>query len=171
MKRYVFLAIALIAAASCNNEVTGLGPPSDPATETFAPSLNVNISQMTKLPGGTYIKDIVVGTGSDVVAETDTVWVTYSGFLKDGKLFDSGTNQKFEPRSLVTPLVAGFRAGLIGMKVGGRRQLVIPSVQGFGPTSVKEPNGAIKIPRQSTLIFNVELLKLHTPPPPTTPTP
>src|SRR5688572_16205707 len=147
MKRYVFLAIALIAAASCNNEVTGLGPPSDPATETFAPSLNVNISQMTKLPGGTYIKDIAVGTGPEVIAETDTVWVTYSGFLKDGKLFDSGTNQKFLPRDLV----AGFRAGLIGMKVGGRRQFVIPSVQGFGATSLKEPSGAIKVPRQSTL--------------------
>lgn len=167
MKRYVFLAVALIAAASCNNEVTGLEPPSDPATETFAPSLNVNISQMTKLPGGTYIKDVVAGTGSEVVAETDTVWVTYSGFLKDGKLFDSGTNRKFLP----SDLVAGFRGGLIGMKVGGRRQFVIPSEQGYGSNSIKEPNGAIKIPRQSTLIFNVELLNLHTPPPPTPPTP
>lgn len=169
MKRSVILLASLLAAASCNNQITGLGPPSDPATETFAPSLNVNISQMTKLEGGTYIKDLVVGTGPDSVkATTDTVWVTYSGRLKDGKLFDSGTNSKFQPALLI----AGFRAGLIDMRVGGKRQFVIPSSQGYGEVSRRDPStGKISIPRQSTLVFEVELLKLHTPPPPTTPTP
>lgn len=167
MKRYVFLAISLLATASCNNDITGLEPPSDPAKETFVPSLNVDISQMTKLPGGTYIRDVAVGSGAEVTAETDTVWVTYAGFLKDGKLFDSGTNRAFAP----SDLVPGFRAGLIGMKVGGRRQVVIPSEQGFGGKSIKEANGAIKIPRQSTLIFSIDLLKEFTIPPPPTPTP
>lgn len=169
MKRHIIVLASLIAATSCNNEVTGLEPPSDPATETFAASLNVNISQMTRLPGGTYIRDLVVGTGPDSVqAETDTVWVTYSGRLKDGKLFDSGTNSKFQPADLV----AGFRAGLINMRVGGRRQFVIPSEQGFGSVSRRDAaTGLITIPRQSTLIFEVELLKLHTPPPPTDPAP
>ena len=168
MKRYIIVLASLIAATSCNNEVTGLEPPSDPATETFAASLNVNISQMTRLPGGTYIKDLVVGTGPDSVKlETDTVWVTYSGRLKDGKLFDSGTNSKFQPFLLIT----GFRAGMINMRVGGKRQFVIPSEQGYGPVSQPGDDGKINIPRQSTLVFEVELLKLHTPPPPTTPTP
>ena len=152
-------ALALVGALACNDDITGLGPPSDPATETFAPSLNVNIAQMTKLPGGTYIQDITVGTGAEVVAKTDTVWVTYAGFLKDGKLFNTGTNVKFEPSSLVK----GFGAGLAGMKVGGERLMVIPSEQGYGGTSQREPGtGKILIPRQSTLIFRVTLLKLHT---------
>jgi FKBP-type peptidyl-prolyl cis-trans isomerase len=164
--KYSFLVLALLAVtASCNNEVTGLEPPSDPATETFDPSLNVNISQMTLLPGGTYIRDLVVGPGDEVVATTDTVWLTYTGHLKTGKLFDDGANVKF----VVAGLVPGFRAGLQGMRVGGRRQMVIPSEQGYGPVSIPDGDGKILIPRQSTLIFTVDLLKLHTPAPPTTP--
>ncbi len=157
-------ALALVGAIACNNEITGLEPPSNPATETFAAALNVNVAQMTKLPSGTYIQDITVGTGAEVVARTDSVWVTYAGFLKDGKLFNSGTNLKFEPRNLVK----GFAAGLVGMKVGGERLMVIPSEQGYGGTSQREPGtGKILIPRQSTLIFRVTLLKLHTPEPET----
>ena len=161
-----FLILALLAVtASCNNDVVGLEPPSDPATETFDPSLNVNISQMTRLPGGTYIWDIVVGAGDSVKATTDTVWITYSARLKTGKLFDSGANRKFQPAFLVP----GFRAGIQNMRVGGRRQIVIPSEQGYGAFSVPDPStGKILIPRQSTLIFEVELLKLHTPAPPAT---
>lgn len=162
--KHAFLTLALLATtASCNNEVVGLEPPSNPATETFDPSLNVNISQMTLLPGGTYMRDLVVGTGATVEATTDTVWVTYSGRLKTGKLFDSGTNVRF----FLPALVPGMRAGLANMKVGGRRQLVIPSEQGYGATSIRGADEKILIPRQSTLIFEVELLKLHTPPPAT----
>ena len=166
--RYAFLLAALLAsAASCNNEIVGLEPPSDPATEIFDPSLNVDISKMTRLPGGTYIRDLVIGTGDSVKANTDTVWVTYSGRLKTGKLFDSGTNRRMVP----SQLIPGFAAGLLNMRVGGRRQLVIPSEQGYGATSIPDPaTGKILVPRQSTLIFEVELLKLHTPAP-TNPSP
>lgn len=159
MKRIAAVLALLVAASSCNNEITGLEPPSDPATETFDASLNISIATMTKLPGGTYIKDLVIGTGDSVKARTDTVWVTYSGRLKTGKLFDSGTNVKLQPPGVV----AGFRAGLINMRVGGRRQFVIPSEQGYGERSRLGSDGKISIPRQSTLIFDVTLLKLHTP--------
>lgn len=155
-----YSAIALLAAIACNNDVTGLEPPSDPATETFASSLNVDLTQMSKLASGTYVQDITTGTGAEVLAGTDTVWVNYAGHLKDGTLFDSGTNARFVPASLVS----GFQAGLIGMKVGGERLMVIPSAQGYGGTSVKNPaTGKVIIPRQSTLIFRVTLNKLHTP--------
>ena len=154
-------ALALMAAIACNDEITGLEPPSNPATETFAPALGVNIAQMTKLPNGTYVQDISVGTGAEVTQQTDTVWATYAGHLKDGKLFDSGTNTRFE---LPGGLVTGFRTGVVGMKVGGERLIVIPSEMGFGHTAQKQPGtGKILIPRQSTLVFRVTLLKLHTP--------
>ena len=161
MKRIALIAAAL-ALVSCNYDITGLAPPSDPATETFAASLNVNISTMEKLPGGTYIKDLVVGTGDSVVATaeeaTDTVVVTYSGRLKDGKLFDSGTNVKF----LLPQLIPGFRAAMINMQAGGRRQAVIPSEQGYGAVSRPGSDGKINIPRQSTLIFDIQLIRFHT---------
>lgn len=153
---------ALAAAASlcaCNDEIAGLGPPSDPATEVFAPSLKVDIATMTRLPSGLYIRDDTTGTGADVVAASDTIWVNYAGYLKDGKLFDSGTNVKF----VRSGLVAGFRDGVVGMKVGGTRKIVIPSELGYGGTSQKDGQGQITIPRQSTLVFDVKMIKVHTP--------
>lgn len=153
-------AVALMAAIACNNDVTGLEPPSDPATETFAASLNVNIAQMTKLPNGVYIQDLTVGSGAEVETKTDTVWVNYAGFLKDGKLVDSGNNAKFVPMSLIK----GFGTGIVGMKVGGERLLVIPSELGYGSVTQREPGtGKTRIPRQSTLVFRVTLVNLHTP--------
>ena len=153
-------AIALMAAVACNSDITGLEPASDPATETFAASLNVNIAQMTKLPNGVYFQDLSVGSGAEVVEKTDTVWVNYAGFLKDGKLIDSGNNVKFIPSNLIK----GFGTGIVGMKVGGERLLVIPSELGYGSVTQREPTtGKTRIPRQSTLVFRVTLLKLHTP--------
>lgn len=154
-------ALALMAAIACNNEITGLEPPSNPATETFAPALGVNIAQMTKLPNGTYIQDLSVGTGAEVTAHTDTIWVNYSAFLKDGKLIESGANVKMELPGL---LITGFRTGIVGTKVGGERLMVIPSELGYGGRKQPDPiTGKTKIPRQSTLIFRVSLLRLHTP--------
>ena len=126
------------------------------------------LGTMTKLPGGTYIKDLVVGTGDSVTANTDTVWVTYAGYLKDGTLFKAETNRKFQPIQIDA---AGFRGGLIGMRVGGRRQIVIPSEQGYGPVSQRGDDGKILIPRQSTLIIEVTLLNLHQFVPPESPAP
>jgi peptidylprolyl isomerase len=159
MKRNAFLILSVLAAVSCNHTVTGLGPPSDPAKETFAAALGINIAQMTKTASGVYYLDAAPGTGAVVTDKTDTVVVNYAGYLKDGKLFDSGTSVKFNPVSLVT----GFRDGIIGMKEGGRRKLVIPSALGYGGTSLRGGDGRIKIPRQATLIFDVDLLKLHNP--------
>jgi FKBP-type peptidyl-prolyl cis-trans isomerase FkpA len=155
-------ALRLLAAATllaCNDDVAGLGPPSDPTTEEFAPSLNVNIATMTRHPSGVWYRDDVVGDGAEVTDASDTIVVNYAGFLKDGDLFDSGTNVTF-PRG---GLVEGFQNGVLGMKVGGTRKLVIPSELGYGGVSQKDPQGQITIPRQSTLIFDVTLRRVHTP--------
>lgn len=161
MKRLLIL-VALAFVSSCNDEITGLGPPSDPATETFDPALGITISEMTKLESGVYIQDLVVGSGDDsVTARTDTVWVTYTGFLKTGEEFDSGVNTRLLPNGIVP----GLSLGMMGMKPGGRRMIVIPSELGYGEQSITEPGTvAPRIPRQSTLIFRIELLRLHTPP-------
>ena len=153
--------LALVVAGACNNQITGLGPPSDPASETFDPSLGIIIADMTKLDSGVYIEDLILGDGDSVFAETDTVWLTYTGFLKTGEEFDSGTNVRF-PLGDVVP---GLAFGVQGMKIGGRRMIVIPSALGYGDRSVTEP-GTVDpvIPRQSTLIFRVELLRVFAPP-------
>lgn len=153
--------LALVVAGACNNQITGLGPPSDPASETFDPSLGIIIAEMTKLESGVYIEDLIVGSGDSVFAETDTVWLTYTGFLKNGEEFESGTNTGFPLNNVVPGLVFGVQ----GMKIGGRRMIVIPSALGYGNRSVTRP-GTVDpvIPRQSTLIFRVELLRVFAPP-------
>ena len=160
----IALRLAAVAAAAalfaCNDTVAGLGPPSDPATEVFDPALNVNIATMTRHPSGLFYRDSVVGTGADVTDASDTIVVNYAGYLKDGKLFDSGNNATFTRQGVV----AGMRDGVVGMKVGGTRKLVIPSELGYGGVSQKNTTtGEITIPRQSTLIFNVTLLRVNTP--------
>ena len=161
----LLLAASLLATAACNNDITGLEPPSDPATETFAPSLGVNISAMTRTEEGVYYLDQTVGTGAEVTADTDSVRVTYALYLKDGRLVEANSNVLF----VLDALIPGFRIGLKGMKLGGRRKIVIPSELGYGRiTQYQIQDGqakAIKIPRQSTLIFDIDLLTVHNPPP------
>jgi FKBP-type peptidyl-prolyl cis-trans isomerase FkpA len=159
-KRVLAVFLALAAAVSCNDTVTGLEPPSDPTTETFAPSLGINIATMTVL-SGTWYSDVIVGTGASDTANTDSVKVNYSGFLKTGVKFDSGTASVFTPSGVID----GFRIGMIGMKQGGRRKVVIPSSLGYGNVAQKDLNGQIRIPRQSTLIFDIELVAVYNPAP------
>lgn len=109
------------------------------------------------LPGGTSVTDARVGIGA--VAEPGRlVTVHYTGWLyidgKRGKQFD--TSRQRGP--FVFPLgggqvIAGWDAGVAGMRVGGRRTLIIPPAEGYG-----EAGAGGDIPPGATLIFDVELL-------------
>ena len=158
MKRIAFLLAAVAVATACNNDITGLGPPSDPATETFNASLGIDIASMSKLPSGVYFQDIVEGplTADTVTSKTASVKVNYAGYLKDGKLIDSGSGATLE----LATLIPGFKSGMMGMRVGGKRKVVIPSELGYAGHAIKNTDGSIKIPRQSTLIFDIELLSV-----------
>jgi peptidylprolyl isomerase len=160
MMRSLMMIAGLAVAAACNGDVTGLGAPSDPATETFAASLGVNIADMTKTSSGVYYKDLVVGADTALISEkTTSVNATYSGYLKDGTLFESATNTVID----MTQTIPGFRDGIIGMRQGGKRKIVIPSELGYDGRSVRNLDGTIKIPRQSTLVFDVEILVVTNP--------
>lgn len=154
--RKVLPLLALAAAISCNNEVTGLAPPSDPTAETFAPSLGVNISAMSKTASGVWYLDGIVGTGKTDTATTDSITINYVGRIKDGSQFDAATNVTFPTASIVV----GMRTGLLGMKEGGKRKLVIPSALGYGAQAIRDTAGKVTIPRQSTLVFDVDLIKV-----------
>jgi FKBP-type peptidyl-prolyl cis-trans isomerase FkpA len=156
MNKHLFF-MSLAATISCNGDVTGLEPPSDPATETFAASLGVNIDSMTKNEAGVWYLDITVGTGPADTATTDSVTINYVGRIKDGSQFDANNAVTFRP----IDLVVGMRTGLYGMKEGGKRKIVIPSALGYGPNAIRDTSGAIKIPRQSTLIFDIDLTKVY----------
>jgi FKBP-type peptidyl-prolyl cis-trans isomerase FkpA len=151
------LLLFLLAAISCNNEITGLEPPSDPTTETFDPALGVNIATMTKTESGVWYSDVTVGTGLPDTATTDSIFIKYVGRLKNNSQFDASNGVTFA----VASIVVGMRTGLYGMKEGGKRKLVIPSSLGYGSQAIRDTNGAVLIPRQSTLVFDVDLIKAY----------
>ncbi len=127
-------------------------PPSTVAT-TFAPALGVNLASMTKTPSGLEYQDKTVGTGAAAVAGK-TVKVHYTGWLPDGTKFDSSRdrNEPFDFPLGAGHVIAGWDEGVAGMKVGGRRLLVIPAALGYGS------RGTGPIPPNATLVFDVELL-------------
>lgn len=99
--------------------------------------------------------DVRIGTGAEV-AEGDTVTVHYIGTTQDGVRFDS-SYERGTPFSFTVgagTVIQGWEKGLIGMKIGGQRILVIPSEMAYGNRQV----GAI--PPNSPLVFAVELLAI-----------
>ncbi len=145
--RFTLAALFLVAfafgAGACKNNTTS---PSTPTT-TYAP-----YSQT----------DLVVGTGA-AAANGNTVTVNYTGWVYDGTkpdnkgpIFDTTTGG--DPLAFVLGTayaITGFEQGVLGMKVGGTRRLVIPPSLAYGGNRVSA------IPPYSTLIFEVELVEVQ----------
>lgn len=101
--------------------------------------------------------DIKVGDGAEATAGK-TVSVHYTGTLTDGKKFDSSLDRG-EPFSFTLgqgEVIQGWDQGVAGMKVGGKRKLVIPPSLGYGDQGAGDT-----IPPNSTLVFEVELLSVE----------
>lgn len=103
------------------------------------------------------IEDLIVGTGPEVKVG-NTVVVHYTGWLLDGKKFDSSVdrNDPFETKIGAGYVIRGWDMGIPGMKVGGKRKLTIPYEYGYGEVG-SEP----VIPGFSTLVFEIELLEIR----------
>ncbi len=116
---------------------------------------NQNQMRNETLADGLQIIDEVVGTGVEATIG-NTVSVNYVGTLTNGTKFDSSydRNQPFSFVLGAQQVIAGWDEGVAGMRVGGKRKLVIPPDLAYGAQSVG--NGLI--PPNSTLIFEVELL-------------
>jgi FKBP-type peptidyl-prolyl cis-trans isomerase len=112
--------------------------------------------QATTTSSGMQIIDEVVGTGQE--AKTgDTVSVNYTGWLADGTKFDSSydRNQTFDFTLGAGNVIKGWDEGVVGMKVGGKRKLIIPPDLGYGASGFPPV-----IPANATLTFEVELVAI-----------
>jgi len=113
-------------------------------------------SEITTGSGLKYV-DEVVGTGESP-SPGKIVSVHYTGWLENGTQFDSSRGedrgQPFEFPIGVGRVIKGWDEGVMTMKVGGKRKLIIPPDLGYGATGA----GRGRIPPNSTLIFEVELL-------------
>lgn len=110
----------------------------------------------TNMEGKMEIQDITAGTGAEAV-DGKTVSVHYTGTLTNGTKFDSSVDrgQPFDFTLGAGDVIAGWDQGVKGMKVGGKRKLVIPPALGYGDRA------AGSIPPNSTLVFEIELLAVQ----------
>jgi FKBP-type peptidyl-prolyl cis-trans isomerase len=122
-------------------------------TDTSAPTKVTGKPKTT--PGGAQYWDITVGTGAQA-SSGKTVKVNYTGWLTNGKKFDSSVDRgmPFSFKLGAMQVIKGWDEGVAGMNVGGKRQLKIPPDLGYGAQGAG--NGVI--PPNATLIFDVELL-------------
>jgi len=112
---------------------------------------------MTTTASGLKYVDLVVGTGASPVRGKQ-VTVHYTGTLENGTKFDSSLDRR-QPFSFVIgvgQVIKGWDEGVMSMKVGGKRKLVIPANLGYGARGA----GGV-IPPHATLLFDVELLAVH----------
>ena len=113
------------------------------------------------MDNGLQIQDLKIGTGPEAKAG-DAISVNYIGALENGTVFDASAKHG-GPATFqigVGQLIKGWDIGIPGMKVGGKRKLIVPPSLGYGSQNVG--NGLI--PPNSTLVFEVELMSVQSPP-------
>ena len=116
-------------------------------------------TEIITTPSGLQYQDLVIGKG-DFPSNGDKVSVHYTGKLTDGSIFDSSLdrNQPFEFPLGMGRVIKGWDEGIASMQIGGKRILTIPPELGYG-----EKGAGARIPPNSTLIFEVELLDIKKP--------
>jgi peptidylprolyl isomerase/FKBP-type peptidyl-prolyl cis-trans isomerase FkpA len=151
---FVVLAVVVVGAGIWwNGKVSQESQNTIMAQGTAAEQAQSQIMQNLK------IEDVVVGTGAEA-KNGDTVTVNYTGTLDDGTKFDSSLNPGRTSFSFVLgagQVIKGWDLGVLGMKVGGKRTLVIPPELGYGAAGYSSV-----IPPNATLHFAVELLSIAT---------
>lgn len=153
MRYLACLVLSLVLAGCTSPDRCAATNPSDPATEAFDPSLNVDLAQWTKTPNGVYEQDVVVGSG-DALTSPTVVSVYYVAYLPNGMVVDQQLQRPFT-FDLRTNSAFGIVDGMMGMNVGGRRRLVVPSQLALGAC------GKGPIPPNTTLVYEIELLAIN----------
>lgn len=142
----ILIAIGLLVLGVFSYFIFGLNQKSVPQ-KAQAPT--------TAAPTDLKVEDIKQGSGP-AVKNGDTVIIHYKGTLQDGTKFDSSYDrgEPFETQIGVGQVIKGWDEGVVGMKVGGKRKLIIPPSMGYGDQDMGS------IPPNSTLIFEVELVEI-----------
>lgn len=146
---FSYFIFGLNGSASTNNTTDSANPANPISISQATPAPTTATSANEKLQ----ITDEKIGTGK-AVQKGDTVEINYVGTLTNGKKFDASADHggPFTTKIGVGQVIKGWDEGVIGMKVGGKRKLVIPPSLGYGSQDMGT------IPPNSTLIFEVELV-------------
>jgi len=140
-----------VAGSATNAPAPTPTPPSSPAGATSTPA-----NELKTTPSGLKYQVMKQGTGTVSPKATDTVNVHYHGTLLSGAVFDSSV-QRGQPISFpLNGVIRGWTEGLQLMKVGDKFKFEIPPNLAYGAASPSP-----KIPPNSTLVFEVELLGIQ----------
>jgi FKBP-type peptidyl-prolyl cis-trans isomerase FkpA len=152
--RSLSLVCSLVLTLACAVDEPRLHVKIDPEYDRWADTLDINFKAMARQPSGLYVQEVELGTGREA-ARGDTVAVHYEGHLPNGALFDS-SHLRGQPIQFVLgaqQVITGWDEGITGLRVGGKRRLVIPSELAYGERAIPGV-----IPAHSNLVFDVELM-------------
>ena len=153
----VFL-LSFVSAAILFAQTSAQQPPTKTATTKAATTPGAKTAAApawTTTPSGLKFRDVLVGKGAQP-KEGNTVVVNYTGKFTSGKVFDTSVGKRpFEFQLGRGQVIKGWDEGVGSMHIGGKRKLVIPPALAYGPGGYPGV-----IPPNSTLTFDVELLKI-----------
>jgi len=154
----MLVALASVGAlADCGSQVVVTPVCSHPVRGALPDQFHRDVSLLT-LPYGLQYADITIGCG-EKVQPGDQVTMDYTGWLSDGSQFDSSTGPGRQP--FVFPLgeqqvIRGVDFGVMGMRVGGQRRIVVPSALAYGPQGIPSV-----VPANATVTFDVQVLSVR----------
>jgi FKBP-type peptidyl-prolyl cis-trans isomerase FkpA len=158
--RYAFAA-ALVAATTLGSAIA------EDSKNAPAKAAEPAKAQCTPAPTELVKKDIAPGKGDKTIEFKTPIHVSYTGWLYDGCAKDFKGEKFDSSEGRVTPfgflvgvgkVIKGWDEGLLGMKEGGKRTLIIPSNLAYGPAGA----GGGRIPPNATLVFDVEIIDIIT---------
>lgn len=141
----------LVAASGCSSGTDSTAGDGSATVEetTFASSLGVDLQNSTRTENGAYYRDLVVGTGAFVSAG-QLLTINVSAWLSDGTPLDGNTNLPFHLGT--HEVISGWDEGIPGMRVGGKRQILVPPALGYGAV------GSGPIPGNAVLVYVIEVV-------------
>jgi FKBP-type peptidyl-prolyl cis-trans isomerase FkpA len=155
---FALLPLAFAACLEGTDYTTNPFPNVPIEQTTFAAGLNVNLATSTKTASGLYYRDLTPGTGATAL-NNSLVSTYYAGYFPDGSKFGElaspSTPFSFTLNANPSQVIAGWNEGIVGMKVGGTRQLIIPPSLAYGA------NGSGPIPPNAVLVFTVQLVTVQ----------
>ena len=144
--------LVLCSCSSGEGSPQLLLPPSDPAEIFFARDLSIDLADFELTSSGLYIQDLSEGAGT-AARRTSRVWIEYVGWLPDGTVFDGNVGSTpYAIRLGGNEVIRGWNQGIVGMRRGGIRRLVVRPGLAYGSSRRGD------IPPGSTLIFHIELI-------------
>jgi hypothetical protein len=133
-----------------------IGTHLDPAQVSFAEELQVDLAEMEQIEPGLYVQELSEGMG-ETAGRGDEVSIQYAVWLPDGSLVDTSLagGAPFDFRIGGTGVIRGWNLAVPGMKVGGRRKLVVRPGLAYGSA------GSDQVPHNATLVFEIQLLEVR----------